>query len=77
MLFIATPRPFPCQLDRITVSSSRFMLRMIATVVVSERRARRRKPGQAPRRVRPAEIPFGHSLVSRLFAFDEQRRPEQ
>ena len=31
------PRPFPRQLDLITVCSSRFMLRMIATVAVSER----------------------------------------
>jgi hypothetical protein len=45
MPLIATFRSFPCQLDRITVSTSRFMLRMIATDVVSERRTRRRQPG--------------------------------
>ena len=62
------PVHFPCQLDRITVSSSRFMLRMIATVVVSERRARRRQPGQAPRRVPACRDP-----VRSLFGFPPLR----
>ena len=45
--------------------SSRFMLRMIATVVVSERRAGAATSGRRDG-FRPAEIPFGHSLVSHL-----------
>ena len=60
MLLIAAPRPFPCQLDRITVYSSRFMFRAMSYTDGTV------PPGRAPRRVRPAEVPFGHSLVSRL-----------
>jgi hypothetical protein len=52
-------------LDRITVYSSRFMLRTIATVVVSERRAGAATSGRHDG-FRSAEIPFGPSLVSHL-----------
>ena len=59
LLLITVPPSFPVQLDRVTVYPSRFMLRMIETVVVSERRAGRDG-------FRPAEIHFGHSLVFHL-----------
>jgi hypothetical protein len=56
MLLIATPRGFPCQLDRVTVSSSRFMLRMIATFVPAPANWGRRRNGPVPFRLRLVQI---------------------
>ena len=57
LLLIVVPPRCPAQLDRITVYSSRFTLRMIETVVISERRAGA-APGRAPRRVPPCRDAF-------------------
>jgi hypothetical protein len=74
MLLIAAPRPYSGQLDRITVYSSRFMLRMIATLVVSELRSRCHPAGR-----RDGREPFSVTLwfpdkISQLGAKNRQIR---
>jgi hypothetical protein len=64
MLLIVAPRPYFWSMDRITVCSSRLMLRMIATVVVSERRAGAANRGRraAPGSGLPRSL-YGHSWL--------------
>jgi hypothetical protein len=73
MLLIAAP-VLTGQLDRITVYSSRFMLRMIATLVVSEPRSRCHPAGR-----RDGREPFSVTLwfpdkISQLGAKNRQIR---